>query len=111
MHLLQDSASQYPQAKVAPVVQPNLSNIHWHWTPNTYLASGIGVFLAWVATQAIVGTFQCAIVGRFARIRSEKSDPPSAICAASLANVAAIPRTAASCPLCPNDTGSYRPNR
>ena len=84
MHLLQDSASQYPQAKVAPVVQPNLSNIHWHWTPNTYLASGIGVFLAWVATQAIVGTFQRAIVGRFARIRSEKSGPPSAICAASL---------------------------
>ena len=84
MHLLQDWASQYPEAQVAAIVQPNLSNIHGHWTPNPYLASCIGVFLAWVATQAIVGTFQCAIVGRFARIRSEKSGPPSAICAASL---------------------------
>jgi membrane protein implicated in regulation of membrane protease activity len=27
------------------------SNIHWQWTPNPYLAAGIGVFLAWVATQ------------------------------------------------------------
>ena len=28
------------------------SNIHWQWTPNQYLASGIG--LAWMETQAIV---------------------------------------------------------
>jgi hypothetical protein len=30
------------------------SNIQSHWTPNNYLASGIGVGLAWVAKQAIV---------------------------------------------------------
>ena len=30
------------------------SNIHWQWTPNPYLASGIGVFLAWIVTTAIV---------------------------------------------------------
>ena len=30
------------------------SNIQWHWTPNQYLASGIGVGLAWIATKAIV---------------------------------------------------------
>ena len=29
------------------------SNIHWQWTPNQYLASGIGG-LAWIATQAVV---------------------------------------------------------
>jgi hypothetical protein len=23
------------------------SNIHWHWTPNPYLASELGVLLAW----------------------------------------------------------------
>jgi hypothetical protein len=26
------------------------SNIHWHWTPNGYLASAIGAGLALVAT-------------------------------------------------------------
>ena len=31
------------------------SNIHWQWTPNQYLASGIAACLAWIATQAIVG--------------------------------------------------------
>jgi hypothetical protein len=30
------------------------SNIHWQWTPNTYLASGIGVLLAWAVTCVIV---------------------------------------------------------
>jgi len=30
------------------------SNIHWQWTPNQYLASGIGVGLSWIATMAIV---------------------------------------------------------
>jgi hypothetical protein len=30
------------------------SNIHWQWTPNQYLASGIGAGLAWVATRAVV---------------------------------------------------------
>ena len=30
------------------------SNIHWQWTSNPYLAAGIGVGLAWIATQAIV---------------------------------------------------------
>ena len=29
------------------------SNIHWQWTPKPYLAAGIGMFLAWVATQAV----------------------------------------------------------
>jgi hypothetical protein len=27
------------------------SNIHWHWTPNGYLASGTGIGLAWLVTQ------------------------------------------------------------
>jgi len=31
------------------------SNIHWQWTPNTYLARAIGVGLAWLVTAAIVG--------------------------------------------------------
>jgi hypothetical protein len=30
------------------------SNIHWQWTPNQYLASGIGAGLAWVATHIVV---------------------------------------------------------
>jgi hypothetical protein len=30
------------------------SNIHWQWTPNQYLASGIGAGLAWIATQIVV---------------------------------------------------------
>jgi hypothetical protein len=30
------------------------SNIHWQWTPNQYLASGIGAGLAWIATKVIV---------------------------------------------------------
>jgi hypothetical protein len=29
------------------------SNIRWHWTPNGYLASMIGVGLAWLATVLI----------------------------------------------------------
>ena len=29
------------------------SNIHWHWTPNGYLAGIIGVVLAYGLTQAI----------------------------------------------------------
>ena len=29
------------------------SNIHWQWTPNQYLAAGIGVFMACCATQAV----------------------------------------------------------
>jgi hypothetical protein len=30
------------------------TNIHWHWTPNPYLAAGIGVFLGWVATEIVL---------------------------------------------------------
>ena len=30
------------------------SNIQWHWTPNQYLASGIGAGLAWIATHIVV---------------------------------------------------------
>ena len=30
------------------------SNIEWGWTPNPHLAAAIGIFLAWVATMAIV---------------------------------------------------------
>jgi hypothetical protein len=30
------------------------SNIHWQWTPNQYLASGIGAGSAWIATHIIV---------------------------------------------------------
>ena len=26
------------------------SNIHWLWTPNPYLASGLGILLAWAVT-------------------------------------------------------------
>ncbi|MCS3449528.1 hypothetical protein M2222_001651 [Bradyrhizobium elkanii] len=29
------------------------SNIAYHWTPNGYLASAIGVGLAWVLTQIV----------------------------------------------------------
>ena len=29
------------------------SNIHWQWTPNGYLASGLGILLAWLVTQAL----------------------------------------------------------
>ncbi|MGY4160482.1 hypothetical protein ACVINW_006324 [Bradyrhizobium sp. USDA 4461] len=29
------------------------SNVHWHWTPNGYLAGMIGVGLAWLLTQII----------------------------------------------------------
>jgi hypothetical protein len=29
------------------------SNIHWHWTPNGYLASAIGVGFAWALTPLI----------------------------------------------------------
>jgi hypothetical protein len=30
------------------------SNIHWQWTPNQYLASGIGAGSAWIATHMVV---------------------------------------------------------
>jgi hypothetical protein len=30
------------------------SNIHWQWTTNPYLASGLGMLLAWMVTVAIV---------------------------------------------------------
>jgi hypothetical protein len=29
------------------------SNIHWRWTPNGYLAAGLGILAAYVATVAI----------------------------------------------------------
>ena len=29
------------------------SNVYRQWTPNPHLAAGIGVFLAWCATQAV----------------------------------------------------------
>ena len=29
------------------------SNIHWHWTPNGYLASLIGIGLAWLITLCV----------------------------------------------------------
>jgi hypothetical protein len=29
------------------------SNIHWHWTPNGYLAGLIGVGLAWGLTRLL----------------------------------------------------------
>jgi hypothetical protein len=29
------------------------SNIHWHWTPNPYLASAAGVLAAYLATLAV----------------------------------------------------------
>lgn len=32
------------------------SNIHWNWTPNGYLASLIGICVAFVATVLISGT-------------------------------------------------------
>ena len=31
------------------------SNIHWHWTPNGYLASAIGVGLAYGVTWLLTG--------------------------------------------------------
>ena len=30
------------------------SNIHWHWTPNGYLAGLIGVGLAWLLTRLLI---------------------------------------------------------
>jgi len=30
------------------------SNIHWQWTPNPYVASGLGILLAWAVTWWIV---------------------------------------------------------
>ena len=30
------------------------SNIHWQWTPNPYLTSGLGILLAWAVTWWIV---------------------------------------------------------
>jgi hypothetical protein len=30
------------------------SNIHWQWTPNPYVASGLGILLAWAVTCWIV---------------------------------------------------------
>jgi hypothetical protein len=29
------------------------SNIHWHWTPNGYVASLIGIGLAWSLTRLL----------------------------------------------------------
>jgi hypothetical protein len=29
------------------------SNIHWHWTPNGYVASFIGIGLAWSLTRLL----------------------------------------------------------
>jgi len=29
------------------------SNIYWHWTPNTYLASAIGIGAAYLATLGL----------------------------------------------------------
>lgn len=36
------------------------SNIHWRWTPNGYLASAIGIGLAYVATAALNGLWRLA---------------------------------------------------
>ena len=30
------------------------SNIHWQWTPNGYLAAGVGIALAYVLTRLAV---------------------------------------------------------
>jgi hypothetical protein len=35
------------------------SNIHWQWTPNGYLASGLGILLAWAVTWWIVEIRDC----------------------------------------------------
>ncbi len=43
------------------------SNIHWHWTPNTYLAAVIGVFAA-----ITVSAFVVACVKLFCRLRSAR---------------------------------------
>lgn len=36
------------------------SNIHWCWTPNGYLASAIGIGLAYVATAELNGLWRLA---------------------------------------------------
>ena len=37
------------------------SNIHWQWTPNGYLAAGLGIALAYALTQlAMVIAHWCA---------------------------------------------------
>lgn len=30
-----------------------MSNVHWHWTPNGYLAAGVGVGVSFVATWIV----------------------------------------------------------
>jgi asparagine N-glycosylation enzyme membrane subunit Stt3 len=40
----------FQAAVVAAVL---FSNIHWHWTPNGYLASIIGIFAAFLATVVL----------------------------------------------------------
>jgi hypothetical protein len=34
------------------------SNIHWQWTPNGYLATGLGILAALLATAAITGVVE-----------------------------------------------------
>src|ERR1700687_791905 len=34
------------------------SNIHWHWTPNGYLASLLGIAAAWLCTRIIVAAVE-----------------------------------------------------
>jgi hypothetical protein len=46
------------------------SSVHWQWTPNQYLASGIGAGLAWIATHIVVA---CEIV----EATSQKKRPPA----------------------------------
>jgi hypothetical protein len=40
------------------------SNIHWHWTPNGYLASGIGFGLALLVTVGLGRLIERARAGR-----------------------------------------------
>lgn len=40
------------------------SNIHWNWTPNGYLASLIGIAVAFIATVSING-----LIGLMRRLR------------------------------------------
>jgi hypothetical protein len=43
----------WPALQASIIFAVVASNIHWHWTPNGYLASLIGIGLAWSLTRLL----------------------------------------------------------
>ncbi|MCP1758044.1 hypothetical protein [Bradyrhizobium elkanii] len=54
------------------------SNIHWHWTPNAYLASLLGAGLAWVLTQ-IINELPQSLDGLRRRGRIDRQDAEASV--------------------------------